>query len=68
MTPPAAKGWGWPGASKKAHYFVDGRSLCMKWMFFGDVSDKEAGEPGPDDCAMCRRRYDKTYKPAPVAP
>jgi len=58
----ARRGWGWPQLSKKPHYFVDGQSLCGRWMFFGEVSDKDASEKGPDDCAQCRRRYGKEAK------
>jgi hypothetical protein len=52
------RGWGWPGASRKSHYFVEGRSLCMKWMFFGSLtSNQEMGQkPGPDDCVTCWRK------------
>lgn len=58
------KGWGWPSNSKKAHYFVNGRALCGKWMFFGTVDDANAGSKGGDDCATCRKKYDATHKPA----
>jgi hypothetical protein len=55
-------GWGWPQLSKKAHYFVDGRSLCSRWLFFGEVDDVKADSKGPDDCAACRKKYDKTHE------
>ena len=55
------KGWAWPGLSKKAHYFYDARSLCNRWAFSGPVDDEGADTKGPDDCAVCRKRYDKTY-------
>lgn len=51
----ADKGWGWPGNSKKAHYFVAGLSLCGKWMFWG--SDFRESPPGPDDCRACAKRH-----------
>lgn len=60
-----ARGWGWPGASRKAHYFDDAPiSLCGKWMFTGRLDDEGAEKPGPDDCKDCRRRYDKAHADA----
>jgi hypothetical protein len=52
-------GWGFPSASKKAHYFHGGRSLCGKWGFFGTVEPQTTPVPaerGPDDCAECHRK------------
>jgi hypothetical protein len=43
---PIKRGWGWPTNSKKAHYFFDGRSLCGKWGFFGDVDDADGSSKG----------------------
>ena len=31
------EGWAWHSNSGKAHYFKDKRSLCGKWMFFGEL-------------------------------
>lgn len=58
--PPVAdrRGWGFPLNSKKAHYFIGGRSLCMKWMYSGNLEQDDA--ESPDDCAECRRRRNKT--------
>lgn len=56
---PRKKGWGWPAASKKAHYFVDGRSLCLKWLFGGHLEDNS--HESDDNCVECKRRYAKTY-------
>lgn len=52
-------GWGWPGLSRKAHYFHNNDiSLCGKWMFTGErVGSME--KAGPDDCAECKRRVAK---------
>jgi len=52
------EGWGWPGAARKAHYFVDGRSLCGRWGWIGG-SLQPAGEPSSDDCAACARKLAK---------
>lgn len=50
-------GWGWPLNSNKAHYFVDGRSLCAKWLFRDDCA---AGTyDSPNNCKECARRLQK---------
>jgi len=55
------EGWHWPVASRKAHYFRKGRSLCNRWMYCGTlVGSQETGpELGPDDCRECHRRLMK---------
>lgn len=53
------EGWGWPLDSRKAHYFVGGRSLCKKWMFTGTLVDNQDNPGGPDDCKECVRRLAK---------
>ena len=58
----SASGWGWPGNAKKAHYFVDGRSLCGRWLFFGQPTQNQ-GASSPDDCRECARRVPKERKP-----
>lgn len=56
---PATGGWGWPGASRKAHYFNDSvYSLCGKWMYSGALTENQAGT-SPDDCAACTRALAK---------
>lgn len=52
-----AKGWGWPLLSKKSHYFLEARSLCMKWMYTGAL--EEGNDKSPDNCAECKRRFEK---------
>lgn len=53
----AAEGWGFPGASRKAHYFLAGdlNSLCGRWAFSGERTPAD-GSASPDDCAECSRR------------
>ena len=52
-------GWGFPGASRKAHYFHhDARSLCMKWLYSGPLTSNQSDAKSPDDCADCRKRYE----------
>lgn len=52
-------GWGFPGLSRKAHYFEAGSttSLCGKWLYVGhrDSNDLKS----KDDCAACRRKVEK---------
>lgn len=50
------EGWGFPGASKKAHYFVGGRSLCLKWMFLGRLEPTDGVAASPDDCVSCGKK------------
>lgn len=59
------EGWGFPLASRKAHYFRDARSLCGKWLFTGRLEPPEnTWKTGPDDCVPCRRALDKERAPA----
>lgn len=51
------KGWGFPPSSRKAHYFIDGRSLCSKWLFFGDLED--SNDNSPDNCTRCKKAVKK---------
>ena len=50
------EGWGWPLNARKAHYFLEGRSLCMRWMFFGTLVPDPADKTSPDDCKTCTKR------------
>ncbi|MBA7491660.1 hypothetical protein ES702_02208 [subsurface metagenome] len=51
------RGWGWPRNSRKTHYFIDGRSLCGKWMFFGKLEDSQ--DNSPDNCVSCTKAIKK---------
>jgi hypothetical protein len=53
------EGWGFPGQSRKCHYFEASRSLCGKWALFRERLEPDTGTKSPDDCAECRRRLDK---------
>lgn len=48
------RGWGFPLNSKKAHYFINGQSLCHKWLYLGALED--TNDDSPDNCAVCRRK------------
>lgn len=58
------EGWGFPAASKKAHYFVIkagnalGESLCGKWGFWGGETE-QGNDNSPDNCAECKKRLAK---------
>ena len=54
-----SKGWGFPGLSKKAHYFNagDSISLCGEWMFSGIRFDEM--HEHPDNCKMCMKKREK---------
>lgn len=56
MSSASERGWGWPMASRKAHYFINGMSLCRKWMYTGTLTQNQSSERGPDDCAECHRK------------
>lgn len=55
VTPLKRAGWSWIYNSAVDHYFVDGRSLCGKWMCFGS----DFIEKPKKTCAACAR---KPYK------
>lgn len=54
------EGWGFPPGSRKCHYFRDGMSLCRRWGFaFALRLEPDNGRPSKDDCAPCRRAFDR---------
>jgi len=52
------EGWGFPGDSRKAHYFVDGMALCRKWGFYRGPLEK-GNDNSPDNCAACMKELAK---------
>ncbi|GMU39464.1 MAG: hypothetical protein AMXMBFR23_03300 [Chloroflexota bacterium] len=50
------EGWGFPFLARKAHYFVDGHSLCRKWLYLGEQQGDADSPETPDDCPECRKR------------
>lgn len=63
----SALGWGWPGNLPKAHVFVEGRSLCGRWGYFGNtetITKAPSAERGPDDCAVCHKKLVAHFKPS----
>lgn len=57
----AKDGWAWPLNSRKAHYFIDTRSLCRRWSFWGsqDQPQHVGAAPQRDDCVPCWRAAKK---------
>jgi len=51
------EGWGWITNSPKWHYFVDGRSLCGKWIGLGEL--EQGNDGSPDNCTACKRALEK---------
>lgn len=51
------EGWGFAINWRKAHYIVDGRSLCGKWLYFGTL--EQGKDKSPDNCLACVRRLAK---------
>ena len=50
------EGWTYLTNSPKWHYFVDGRSLCKRFMLFA-LPDLELGnDNSPDNCKACRNK------------
>jgi len=54
------EGWGWPLASRVAHYFRNGQSLCRRWMYFGEL--EQGKDNSPDNCGTCRKKLEKEKK------
>jgi len=56
------EGWGYVNQSPKWHYFIDGRSLCGKWLGLGLGELEQGKDDSPDNCKECRRRLKKKEK------
>jgi hypothetical protein len=54
-----AEGWAMPGNARKWHYYVDGRSLCGKWVILGGSLQADTGRTSSADCAGCRAKVEK---------
>jgi len=53
------EGWTWLTNSTKWHYFVEGRSLCGKFMLLS-IPELEQGNDGSlDNCMACRKKLEK---------
>jgi len=49
------QGWKFLSNAKKAHYFIDGKSLCRKWMTFGSAFE-DNNHTSPDNCPACQKK------------
>lgn len=52
------------GQARKFHYFDSNEpaavALCGKWgIWRSHALQVDNGQPGPDDCVVCRRKLDK---------
>lgn len=61
MSEKKSRGWSWLHNATKFHYFVDGRSLCGRWLcLFLPTEDLEDGkDEHPDNCKACSRAVKK---------
>jgi len=53
------EGWGYIHNSPKWHYFIDGRSLCGRWLSLGLGKLEQGSDSSPDNCKACRRKLEK---------
>lgn len=47
----SSEGWAVPIGTTFAHYFVDGKSLCDRWRWRGELEPID--RVTPHDCVMC---------------
>lgn len=58
---PGHEGWGFPGGSRKAHYFIIdpgcsmAKSLCGKYGFYGGPTE-QGNDDSPDNCSPCKKK------------
>jgi hypothetical protein len=61
--PKILKGWkmilGLNAYTGKAHYFVEGRSLCGKWMSLSSAGLEDDNHASPDNCKACMKKREK---------
>lgn len=51
-----ATGWGWAFNARKAHFYVNGLSLCGRWVIFGGSGLELGNDNSPDNCATCKKK------------
>lgn len=56
------QGWGHPLRTRKAHFFIDGVSLCGAVHYGGPL---EEGHTLPSDCARCAKALRRHPDPGP---
>lgn len=52
------EGWMWLSNSPKWHYFMDGQSLCGKWMTFSKKFE-QGNDSSIDNCKACQKALAK---------
>lgn len=55
------EGWKWLANAPKWHYFREGRSLCGRWMTFGNEFEL-GNDNSADNCPTCRKKLLKEKK------
>jgi len=55
----SGRGWKVLINSPKAHYFVEGRSLCGKWLCLGKEDFEDSNHDHPDNCVKCKKTRKK---------
>lgn len=53
------EGWTWLVNSRKWHYFINGRSLCGKFLLLVVPELEQGNDDSPDNCVICRRELEK---------
>jgi len=59
MTEENKEGWTWLSNSRKWHYFVDGRSLCGRFMLFSTSGLEQGNDTSTDNCMACMKALEK---------
>jgi hypothetical protein len=58
-----SRGWAFPTANaRKAHFFIESRSLCGKFAYWGEEIEDDKHESA-DNCAACKRKREKLTAP-----
>lgn len=53
------RGWKVLINSPKAHYFIEGQSLCRRWMNLGSDGFEDFNHDSPDNCKNCEKKRAK---------
>lgn len=57
-----SEGWTYLLNSRKWHYFINGISLCRKFMLISRPELEQGNDDSPDNCAACRKKLAKSKK------
>lgn len=53
------RGWKFLEGSPKAHYFIEQRSLCGRFLAFTDGGLEDDNHKSPDNCVSCMKKHEK---------